>query len=164
MAAPIIRTDGLSKEEKYRLLIQQASALLEGETDVTANLANLTALIQAFFRFHWTGFYLVKEQNEKQELVLGPFQGPVACTRIAFGKGVCGTAWKEKKLIRVDDVHQFPGHIACSPDSCSEIVVPVFKNGKVIMVLDIDSSRLHDFDETDEKYLSKLAALISTIA
>ncbi len=143
------------------MLIQQAAALLEGEEDLTANLANLSALIQEIFRFHWTGFYLVKEKEGQQELVLGPFQGPVACTRIGFGKGVCGTAWKEQKILKVDDVNQFPGHIACSPFSKSEMVVPVFKNGQVMMVLDIDSSDYGSFDETDEKYLRQIAELIS---
>lgn len=163
MSAQTFNTEGLSKEEKYRLLIQQAAALLEGEEDLIANLANLSALIQQLFQFHWTGFYHVKEKNGKEELVLGPFQGPVACTRIGFGKGVCGTAWKEKKILRVDDVNQFPGHIACSPFSKSEMVVPVFKNGEVMMVLDIDSSDYISFDETDEKYLRQIAELISKI-
>lgn len=163
MGAQILNTEGLSKEEKYHLLIQQAAPLLEGEDDLTANLANLSSLIQEIFRYHWTGFYLVKEKESKQELVLGPFQGPVACTRIGFGKGVCGSAWKEQKILRVNDVNQFPGHIACSPFSKSEIVVPVFKNGEVIMVLDIDSSDYNSFDETDEKYLRQFAELISKI-
>lgn len=156
-----LSTEGLTKAEKYRLLLQQAEALMTGEDDLTANLANLSALIQDGFRFHWTGFYLVKEKAGKEELVLGPFQGPVACTRIGLGKGVCGTAWKEKKIIRVDDVNRFEGHIACSPFSKSEIVVPVFKGNEVVMVLDMDSSELNDFDETDEKYLRQLAELIS---
>lgn len=163
MGAQTFHTEGLSKEEKYHLLIHQATALIEGENDLTANLANLSALIQEIFRFHWSGFYLVKEKAGSEELVLGPFQGPVACTRIGFGKGVCGTAWKEKKILRVADVNLFPGHIACSPYSKSEIVVPVVKNNKVIMVLDIDSSDYNSFDETDEKYLRQLAELISKI-
>lgn len=163
MSTQAFSTEGISKEEKYRLLLQQAAALTEGEVDLTANLANLSALIQEIFRFHWTGFYLVKEKEGKPELVLGPFQGPVACTRIGYGKGVCGTAWKEKKILRVDDVNRFPGHIACSPLSKSEIVVPVLKNEIVMMVLDIDSDQFNRFDTTDEKYLRQLAELISKI-
>jgi GAF domain-containing protein len=163
MAARLPAVDSLTKEEKYHLLLQQAAALIENETDLIASLANISALVHEIFRFHWTGFYLVKESNGKAELVLGPFQGPVACTRIAFGKGVCGTAWKEHKIIRVDDVNKFPGHIACSIHSKSEIVVPVFKNGRLLMVLDIDSDQFNHFDETDEKFLCRLAELISKI-
>jgi GAF domain-containing protein len=158
-----LNSEELPKDEKYKLLLQQAVALTTSEDDLTANLANLSALIQSFFSFHWTGFYLIKENQGKKELLLGPFQGPVACTRIGFGKGVCGTAWKEKRILRVDDVDHFPGHIACSPHSRSEIVVPVFKDGNVVMVLDIDSTVLNGFDETDEKYLSRLAEQISKI-
>ncbi len=145
-----------TKEEKYKTLFPQIEALISGEKDLVANLANITAALKQSFGFLWVGFYLVKEN----ELILGPFQGPIACTRIAFGKGVCGTAWKEKKTIVVDDVDKFPGHIACSSDSKSEIVVPVFKNGNVMMVLDMDSSELSSFDTTDEIYLDKICALI----
>lgn len=145
-----------SKEEKYKNLLPQIEALISGENDLIANLANTAAALKQSFKFLWVGFYLVKEN----ELVLGPFQGPIACTRIAFGRGVCGTAWKEKKTIVVDDVDKFPGHIACSSDSKSEIVVPVFKNGEVILVLDIDSSKLSDFDNTDETYLDRICKLL----
>ncbi|MDF9797984.1 L-methionine (R)-S-oxide reductase [Catalinimonas alkaloidigena] len=149
-----------SKEQKYQALLPQIKALTEGETNLIANLSNITAALKQTFNFWWIGFYLV----EKNELVLGPFQGPVACTRIQYGKGVCGTAYQEKKTVLVADVDQFPGHIACSADSRSEIVVPVIKDGEVLMVLDIDSSFLNDFDSTDQKYLEQLAEVISSIA
>jgi GAF domain-containing protein len=145
-----------SKEEKYKALLPQLKALLHGETDEVANLANAAAALWETFRFFWVGFYLVKND----ELVLGPFQGPVACTRIAFGRGVCGAAWKEKKTLVVPNVAQFPGHIACNSQSQSEIVVPLFKNGDVHGVLDIDSDRPGAFDEIDAKYLGKITALI----
>ncbi len=143
-----------SKEEKYTSLLPQIKALIDGESDVVANLANVSAVLKSAFDFFWVGFYLVKED----QLVLGPFQGTVACTRIAYGRGVCGTAWKEEKPVLVPDVMEFPGHIACSSLSKSEIVIPLIKEGKVWGVLDIDSDLLNDFDETDMKYLS----LIST--
>ncbi len=152
-----------AKEEKYKTLLPQIEALISGEKDLVANLANIAAALKQSFDFLWVGFYLVKENAMpagRQELVLGPFQGPIACTRIAFGKGVCGTAWKEKKTIVVEDVDKFPGHIACSSDSRSEIVVPVFINEEVAMVLDVDSSELSSFDTTDEIYLGKICALI----
>src|SRR6185436_8028683 len=133
------------KKEKYQALLPQLKALVEGEPDFIANVANVIAALKQTFGFFWIGIYLVKNN----ELVLGPFQGPVACTRIGFGKGVCGTAWKENKTILASDVDQFPGHIACSSLSRSEIVVPVRKNGKVVMVLDVDSTQLDDFSETD---------------
>lgn len=141
-----------SKEEKYVSLLPQIEALITGEEDLVANLANISAALKEAFGFFWVGFYLVKGE----ELVLGPFQGPIACTRIGYGKGVCGTAWKEGKTQLVPDVDAFPGHIACSSASRSEIVVPVLKNGEVVMVLDVDSDQLDDFDDTDQKHLEQL--------
>jgi GAF domain-containing protein len=147
---------GSSREEIYRSLTPQLKALLSGETDATANAANFTALLSTTFRFHWVGFYWVREQ----ELVLGPFQGPIACTRIAKGKGVCGTAWERNETIVVPDVDAFPGHIACSALSRSEIVVPVrSKSGEVIGVLDLDSSTLSDFSEVDQRFLEEWVSL-----
>jgi len=143
------------KEEQYQSLLPQIHELTKGEPDLTANLANIAAALKQAFGFFWVGFYIVKEN----ELVLGPFQGPVACTRIAFGKGVCGTAWKERRTVIVPDVEQFTGHIACSGESKSEIVVPLFENGKIIGVLDIDSDRLNEFDEVDAEYLGKIILL-----
>jgi L-methionine (R)-S-oxide reductase len=143
---------------RYQELMPQIEALISGETDTTANLANVAAALKQAFDFFWVGFYLVKAD----ELVLGPFQGPVACTRIRYGKGVCGTAWAEKRTQLVPDVDAFPGHIACSSASRSEIVVPIFNAQKqVAMVLDVDSDQLNDFDETDQRNLEQLAALIS---
>lgn len=150
MAEDIIIPRNVSKEEVYRSLIPQIEGLTENETDRTANLANVAAALKQAFGFFWVGFYLVKGD----ELVLGPFQGPVACTRIAFGKGVCGTAWKERRTVIVPDVERFPGHIACSSASKSEIVIPLFDGENVIGVLDVDSDRLNDFDETDGTYLA----------
>lgn len=141
-----------SKEEKYQELIPQLKALISGESDLVANLANVSAGLKEAFRFLWVGFYLVK----KEELVLGPFQGPVACTRIQKGKGVCGSSWEQGKTIIVPDVEKFEGHIACSSLSKSEIVIPIFRNKEVVAVLDIDSSELNTFDPTDEKHLSLL--------
>lgn len=161
MAEKLFINQQVSKEEKYQELIPQLSALVSGENDLVANLANLMAALKQTFNFWWVGVYLVKND----ELVLGPFQGPIACTRIKKGKGVCGTAWQEAKTIVVPDVDQFPGHIACSSLSKSEIVVPVFnKNKEVIMVIDVDSEKLADFDQTDDVYLNKIAQLISDIA
>ena len=145
----------MNKTEKYQLLYEQIEALLNKENDKIANMANVAALIHNTFNFWWTGFYRVIDN----ELVLGPFQGPVACTRIAYGRGVCGTAWKESQTIVVKDVHEFPGHIACSSASQSEIVVPIFKENQVIAVLDIDSEKLATFDETDKEWLEKTAKL-----
>jgi len=145
------------KEEQYQSLIPQIKALLEGETDLIANLANVSAALKEQFKFFWVGFYLVKGN----ELVLGPFQGPVACTRIAFGRGVCGAAWKERKTLIVPDVDAFPGHIACSSASKSEIVLPVIRNNEVVAVLDVDSEQLDQFDADDEKYLSEIIELIN---
>lgn len=144
------------RQEIYASLLPQLRALVEGERDTIANLANITSAVREAVGFHWVGFYIVRQD----ELVLGPFQGPVACTRIGFGKGVCGKAWKEKRMIRVDDVDAFPGHIACSPLSKSEIVIPVMIDGNVKMVLDIDSIDPADFDEVDEKYLGELAKIV----
>jgi len=141
-----------NKEELYRSLLPQIKELTRKEQDLIANLANIAAALKQTFGFFWVGFYLVKGD----ELVLGPFQGPVACTRIPFGKGVCGTAWKERRTIVVPDVEQFPGHIACNSVSKSEIVVPLFDNGEIIGVLDIDSDRLNEFDEIDARYLEEL--------
>lgn len=145
-----------SKAEQYQDLIPQIKGLITGEPDVVANLANIAAALKEQFKWWWVGFYLVKEN----ELVLGPFQGPVACTRIALGRGVCGAAWKEAKTLIVPDVEQFPGHIACSSLSRSEIVVPVIRNGQVVAVLDVDSEYLNHFDETDRQYLEEIVAAV----
>lgn len=146
-----------SKSERYVSLIPQLRALIGSETDVIANYANVCAALKESFGFFWVGFYRVLEN----ELVLGPFQGPIACTRISFGRGVCGTAWKEEKTIVVPDVEKFPGHIACSARSKSEIVVPVFMNGKVQAVLDVDSELYDTFDEIDLYYLEQICALLT---
>lgn len=146
----------LSKAQKYEQLLPQIHALIEGEDNQVANLANISAALKQTFGFWWVGFYLV----DGNELVLGPFQGPIACTRIQYGKGVCGTAFAHKKTILVPDVDQFPGHIACSSDSRSEIVIPVIKNGQVLMIIDVDSAFLNDFDATDQLYLEKVAEMI----
>lgn len=146
-----------TKEEQYQSLIPQIEALIEGETDVTANLANVSAALKEQFKWFWVGFYIVRNN----ELVVGPFQGPVACTRIKKGKGVCGTSWAEAKTIIVEDVEKFPGHIACSSLSKSEIVIPAFKNGNVIAVLDVDSEDLNHFDETDARYLEQIVKLLA---
>lgn len=145
-----------TKKEIYESLIPQIKALVDGEQDTIANLANITAALKMAFGFLWVGFYLVK----KDELVLGPFQGPIACTRIKKGKGVCGTAWQKKKIIIVADVDKFPGHIACSSESRSEIVVPLINDNEVDLILDVDSDKLNDFDEIDAKYLQKIVKLI----
>lgn len=145
-----------SKSEKYAALLPQIASVVESESDTIANMANVAAMIHETFGFWWTGFYRVQEGV----LVLGPFQGPLACTRIRKGKGVCGTAWKEAKTQVVPDVEQFPGHIACSSASKSEIVVPLIHNGEVIAVLDIDSEYLNTFDETDREWLERIAALL----
>ena len=146
----------MTKSEQYEKLYKQAQAVLESENDLTANMANLSAMIHREFGFWWTGFYRVCNE----ELVLGPFQGPIACTRIAYGKGVCGTAWERQETIVVPDVEEFPGHIACSSESRSEIVVPVWRDDKVIAVLDIDSEQLGTFDETDKVWLEKIVSLL----
>ena len=158
MSETIIVT-GTTKKEKYESLLPQVKALVEGEKDFIANISNIIASLKYGMNFLWVGIYFVKQN----ELVLGPFQGPVACTRIAFGKGVCGCTWKEKKTIIVEDVEKFPGHIVCSSDAKSEIVTPCFKSGEVFAVLDIDSNKLSDFDETDKQYLEKVALIIETL-
>ena len=145
-----------NKVEKYQAILPQVKALVSGETDLIANMANLSAVLKEAFGFYWVGFYLVKEGS----LVLGPFQGPLACTRIQKGKGVCGTAWEETKTIIVPDVDAFPGHIACSSASRSEIVIPVFKAGEIIAVLDVDSDQLDDFDFKDQKYLEEIVSFL----
>ena len=155
MAENLIIAEG-GKAEKYALLYKQIAALVEGENDTIANMANIAAMIHHTFGFWWTGFYRVMGD----ELVLGPFQGPLACSRIAYGRGVCGTAWKEQQTQVVPDVEQFPGHIACSSLSRSEIVVPVWSNGEIVAVLDIDSEHLAMFDTTDQEWLEKILQLL----
>lgn len=156
MSEEILVDGNLGKEAKYQCLIPQIEALVTGENNLVANLANIAAALKQGMDFFWVGFYLV----DGQELVLGPFQGPVACTRISKGRGVCGTAWATEKPILVPDVDLFPGHIACSSDSKSEIVIPVLENGMVKMVLDVDSTQRNNFDDTDEKYLGIICRLI----
>ena len=146
----------VNKEQQYQTLFPQIESLLAGENDTIANMANVAAALKQTFNFFWVGFYIVKDDM----LVLAPFQGPIACTRIRYGKGVCGTAWKEATTQIVPDVDLFPGHIACNSDSKSEIVVPVIRDGKVVAVLDIDSDELNSFDETDAVYLEKICRLI----
>lgn len=146
----------MEKIEKYKLLYEQVKAFIEKENDSIANMSNIAAIIHETFKFWWTGFYRVINN----ELVLGPFQGPSACTRIGYGKGVCGTAWKEGKTIVVEDVHEFPGHIACSSASKSEIVVPIFKDNQVVGVLDIDSENLATFDNSDKEWLERIIDLV----
>jgi L-methionine (R)-S-oxide reductase len=145
-----------TKQEKYQSVIPQIKALVEGEPDVVANLANIVAALMEQFRWLWVGFYLVKEN----QLVLAPFQGPVACTRIRKGKGVCGTSWEKAETIIVDDVEKFPGHIACSSKSRSEIVVPIIRGSKVMGVLDVDSEELAAFDAADKQFLEEIVDLI----
>lgn len=156
MAENLIVNEG-DKEQQYQTLLPQIESLLAGEPDETANMANVAAALKQTFNFFWVGFYVVKEEM----LVLAPFQGPIACTRIRFGRGVCGTAWKEARTLIVADVEQFPGHIACSSESKSEIVVPVIREGKVVAVLDIDSDELNSFDAVDAVYLEKICRLLS---
>ena len=151
----------IMKEEQYKLLVSQITSLIDGEKDMIAVMSNVAAAIHQTMGFWWTGFYRVIDN----ELVLGPFQGPVACMHIPYGKGVCGTAWQRGETVIVPDVEQFPGHIACSSESKSEIVVPVFDNdGKVMAVLDIDSDRLATFDDIDRKYLEDICKLIKETA
>ncbi|MFN6075805.1 MAG: GAF domain-containing protein [Fluviicola sp.] len=147
-----------SKEVKYKELIPQIQALLSGENNQIANLSNASSALKMAFDFFWVVFYIVDSENE---LVLGPFQGPIACTRIRKGKGVCGTSWLDEKTILVPNVEEFPGHIACSSASKSEIVVPLIKNNKVVAVLDVDSDQLNDFDQIDEKYLTQLCTWLA---
>ena len=148
---------GGTKQERYEALLPQIESVVEDEKDLIANMANVAAMLHETFGFWWTGFYRV----DGDELVLGPFQGPMACTRIRKGRGVCGTAWAEAATQVVPDVEQFPGHIACSSASRSEIVVPVFREGQVIAVLDIDSDRLSTFDETDRHYLEQITFILA---
>ena len=155
MAEDLLITKG-TKEEQYESLVPQIKALLEGEPDLIANLANITGALKEQFNWLWIGFYLVKDD----ELVLGPFQGPVACTRIKKGKGVCGASWAKAETLIVPDVEKFPGHIACSSSSRSEIVVPIIRNNKVLGVLDADSIDLDHYDIIDQKYLEQIIALI----
>src|ERR1700743_2929223 len=157
MAEDIQITQSTDKAEQYQSLLPQIEGLLYGETDLVANMANVCAALKEQFKWFWVGFYLVKDS----ELVLGPFQGPVACTRIALGRGVCGAAWQQAKTLVVPDVDAFPGHIACSSLSRSEIVLPIFKKGEVIGVLDVDSAELGSFDETDAAYLEQIINLIN---
>lgn len=158
MAEELVLQQG-DKAEQYQSIIPQIQATVEGESDVIANLANICAALKQQFDWLWIGFYLVKQN----ELVLGPFQGPIACTRIAKGRGVCGSVWQQQQVIIVPDVDQFPGHIACSSASRSEIVLPIMKNGECIGVLDIDSEELNQFDEMDAEYLQQLMLMIETI-
>lgn len=168
MAESIV-VSGSTKEERYKSLIPQIKSLVDGEPDFIANVSNILAALKYGMNFFWVGLYLVKIARQsasplnrfrEPELVLGPFQGPVACTRIPYGKGVCGTSWKEGKTLIVDDVEKFPGHIACSADSKSEIVIPFLKNGEVFAVLDVDSDKLNDFDTTDKQYLEEVVRLM----
>ena len=159
MADSLILSSQASKKEKYEQLLPQISALIEGEVSTVANMANTAAALRQAFGFFWVGFYLV----EGNELVLGPFQGEIACTRIGFGKGVCGSAWKQNETIIVPNVDEFPGHIACSSASKSEIVVPISVDGKTVAVLDVDSDKLDDFTLDDKLGLERLAQMISPI-
>lgn len=146
-----------SKAEKYESLIPQIEGLLYGEKNLIANMANVAAALKEGLGFFWVGFYLI---DSPEELVLGPFQGPVACTRIRKGKGVCGSSWEQEKTLIIPNVDEFPGHIACATASKSEIVLPVYSNKKITAILDVDSDRLNDFDETDKKYLEKIITMI----
>ncbi len=159
MAEELSISINLSKEERYQELLPQLKGLVSYETDTIANISNLMAALKSTFNWLWVGVYFVKDN----ELVLGPFQGPIACTRIQKGKGVCGTAWEQNKTLIVPNVDEFPGHIACSSDSKSEIVLPILNNKKeVVMIFDIDSEHLNHFDKTDEKYLSEVVQLIAS--
>lgn len=158
MAEEFLIFKSTDKNERYKILIPQIESLVTGEKDLIANLSNITAALKQTMEFFWVGFYLVKED----QLVLGPFQGPVACTRIDFGKGVCGAAWKNKKTIIVPNVDEFPGHIACSSESRSEIALPGLKNNTVALVLDIDSNKLNDFDESDRFALENVMKIVES--
>jgi GAF domain-containing protein len=157
MAETLVINETATKEERYKALLPQIEALISHETDLIANLANISAALKQAFGFFWVGFYL----DNGKELVLGPFQGTIACTRIPYNKGVCGASYTRKEVILVEDVDKFPGHIACSSASRSEIVVPIFKGDTVQMVLDVDSDKLADFDDIDQEYLSKLSTIIT---
>ncbi len=156
MTEQLIISSSEDKKQRYETLVPQIEALVEGEPDIVANLSNIAAALKQTMNFFWVGFYLVKGN----QLVLGPFQGPIACTRIDIGKGVCGMSWKEKQIIIVPNVEEYPGHIACSSDSKSEIVLPAFKSGEVTLVLDVDSNVLSDFDITDQHYLKMVIRTI----
>lgn len=159
MAEELIISTSTNKKEKYDVLVPQIEALVTGESDLVANLANIAAALKQTMGFFWVGFYLVKNN----QLVLGPFQGPIACTRIDLGKGVCGASWKQKKTILVPNVDEFPGHIACSSASKSEIVLPAFKNSEVALVLDVDSDQLDDFDSDDAAGLEEVMRIIEKL-
>lgn len=159
MAEELIIASSTDKAERYETLVPQIEALVAGENDLVANLSNIAAALKQTLDFFWVGFYLVKDN----QLVLGPFQGPIACTRIDFGKGVCGTSWKEQKTILVPNVDEFPGHIACSSASKSEIVLPAFKDGKVALVLDVDSDKLNDFDQVDQHALEQVMRVVEKL-
>ena len=159
MAEELIISQSTHKKDRYQVMIPQIGNMVTGEEDLIANLSNIAAALRETMKFIWVGFYFVKGD----QLVLGPFQGPVACTRIGFGKGVCGTAWKEKKTIIVPNVDEFPGHIACSSASRSEIVLPGFKNNEVALVLDVDSDRFNDFDEDDATALAQVMKIIERL-
>ncbi len=159
MAEELIVSTSGDKEERYAILIPQIETLVTDEPDFIANLSNIAAALKQAMNFFWVGFYIVKEE----QLVLGPFQGPIACTRIAFGKGVCGASWKERRIMLVPNVEEFPGHIACSSASQSEIVLPAFKNGDVALVMDVDSDKLNDFDNIDQSALEKVIKIIERL-
>lgn len=159
MAEKIDVLKHVSREDQYRNTVPQIKALLEGETDTIANFANVSAVLKEAFGFLWVGFYIVK----REQLVLGPFQGRIACTRINYGKGVCGTSWKENRTVTVADVNTFAGHIACDSESRSEIVVPIRKQGEVVAVLDVDSDIENNFSDVDAKYLKEIIALLEFI-
>jgi L-methionine (R)-S-oxide reductase len=156
MAEELSVSASADKEEKYNTLLPQLEGLVQGEEDLIANLSNIAAALKQTMNFFWVGFYIVR----KDQLVLGPFQGPIACTRIDIGKGVCGASWQKKETIVVADVEKFPGHIACNSSSKSEIVLPAFKDGSVFLVLDVDSDKLNDFNETDKSYLERVMRII----
>lgn len=159
MAEEFIISHSTNKAERYKSLLPQLESLVAGENDLIANLSNIAAALKQSMNFFWVGFYIVKEG----QLVLGPFQGPVACTRIGFGEGVCGAAWKEKKTIVVPNVDEFPGHIACSSASRSEIVLPAFKSHEVALVLDVDSDKLDEFNGQDEEGLEQVIKIVERI-
>jgi L-methionine (R)-S-oxide reductase len=159
MAEELIIASSVDKRERYEMLIPQIESLVAGESDQVANFSNIVAALKQTMDFFWVGFYIVKNG----QLVLGPFQGPIACTRIDFGKGVCGASWKQKKTILVPNVDEFPGHIACSSASKSEIVLPAFKNGEVALVLDVDSDKLNDFDSIDHDALERVMRIIEKL-
>lgn len=159
MAEELILSTSAGKKERYQTVLPQLESLVQGEKDLIANLSNIAAALKQTMDFFWVGFYLVKEG----QLVLGPFQGPIACTRIDFGKGVCGSAWKQKQTIVVPNVDEFPGHIACSSASRSEIVLPALKDGAVALVLDVDSDKLNDFSTEDEKALTQVIQIVERL-